>query len=58
MVTGNSILLRLSAGSYNLTKGKNKESHFALELKCAIFGQLWEMDFPYFPFAEIPSTFR
>jgi hypothetical protein len=29
-------------------KGKLKESHFALELKSAVFGQIKKMDFPYF----------
>ena len=55
LVKGNSVLLRLSASTDNLIKGKVEESHFALELKSAIFGQIREMDFPSFHVAEIPS---
>ena len=40
--------LRLSASIDNLAKGKVEESHFALELKRAVFGQIREMDFPSF----------
>ena len=45
---GNSVSLRLSASTDSLIKGKVEESHFALELKSAVFGQIRKMDFPYF----------
>jgi hypothetical protein len=48
LVKGNSVSLRLSASIDNLIKGKVEESHFALELKSAVFGQIRKMDFPYF----------
>ena len=37
--------LRLSASTDNLIKGKVEESHFALELKSDVFGQIREMHF-------------
>ena len=48
LVKGNSVSLRLSASTDNLIKGKVEESHFALDPKSAVFGQIRKMDFPYF----------
>jgi hypothetical protein len=45
---GNSVSSRLSAITDNPIKGKNEESHCALYLKSAVFGQIREMDFPSF----------
>ena len=47
-MNGNSVSWRFSASTDNLIKGKVEESHFALELKSAVFGQIRKMDFPYF----------
>jgi hypothetical protein len=48
LIMENSLSLRLSASRSNLIKQKVEESHFALELKSDVFGQLRKMDFPYF----------
>jgi hypothetical protein len=48
LVKGNSDSLRLLASTDNLMKGKVKESHFALELKSAVFRQIRKMGFPSF----------
>ena len=48
LVKGNPLASRLSACTDNLIKGKVEESHFSHDRKSAIFGQIREMDFPYF----------
>ena len=54
MVKGDSVSLRLSTSPNNLIKGKVEESHFALELKSAVFGQIRKMDFPSFSLHRDP----
>ena len=52
LVKGNSVSLRLSASTDDLIKGKVEESHFAVEMKSAVFGQIRKMDFPSFPLSR------
>ena len=52
LVVGNSVSLRLSARTDNLITGNATESHFALDLKTAIFGPLRERDVSYFSHSQ------
>ena len=58
LVMGHSVPLRLSALVDNPIKGNVEDSYFALVQKSAVFGQIKEMDFLTFPFAETPSKCR
>ena len=48
LVKGNPLTERVSASTNDLIKGKVEESHFSHDRKSAIFGQIREMDFPFF----------